>query len=298
MKIKVMRKYIAIGMVVFLVISGTTMFLIMNDKSDNSKKNESYNPELSISQKTEDEKTNDLKELGYTEDEIDSMDEKNKDKIIMGNEYFYEDGLMRLYSDRKNATEWDGDADKLYRELIDLMSSYEFHSVVSKVQSITALYNLTKGDNLKIAAIYADASMMTRFSELDKENKEIVLQGHRDINALIADTIYAYVRRREAVILDMNSATPILTTSFKIGETTEIEYGTDDYVYYAQFWNRNLGGIRKMYRIETDFPETNNMYAIVLQGTDGTLRIAGFYGDTAKKYMTVGERKEMGLDKD
>ena len=298
MTIKQMRKYIIYGMIVFLAVSGIMIFSIINDKDDSSVKNESYNSNLSVSQKTDKEIYNDLKDMGYTKEEIDYMDEKDKDLIIMGNEYFYEDGLMRLYSSKKNATEWNGDANKLYRELIDLMSSYEFHSVVSKVQRITESYYLTKGDNLKIAAIYADASIMTRFSELDKANQEIVLQGHRDMNALIADTIYAYVRRREAVILDMNSASPIITTEFKIGETTEINFESDDYSYYSQFWNRNLGGIRKIYRIEAKFPDAENMYAIVIQGSDGTLRIAGFYGDTADKYMTVGENKEMGIDKE
>lgn len=40
------------------------------------------------------------------------------------------------------------------------------------------------------------------------------------------------------------------------------------------------------------------MYAIVIEATDGTLRIAGYYGDTAGTYLTVAERAEMGVDKE
>ena len=296
MKIKDMRKIFI--MIVIITIASFTLFAFLNFGNDSEKKsdNDSYNPELSVSQKTEEELDEEIKDLGYSDEEIEDMSEKEKDILIMGTEYYYEDDLMRLYSDRENATEWEGDADKLYKRFIEYLGDFKYNEIVTEVKEIIRSYNLTKGDNLKIAAIYADASMMLKYYEVDTENKEVILKGHRDMYALVADVVFAYVRRRESVILDMNSATPVINTGFEMGDCTEIEKDSEDYSYYSQFWNRNLGTIRGMYKIETKFEGAENMYAIVIQAHDGTLRLAGYYGDTARVFMTVGERKDMGID--
>jgi len=290
-------KLILIIIVLVFSVSGvlySTIQLLNNEKEKDVNSSIQKNDSLTLMDEEDIDEA--ILNKGYSEEDIDSMSSEQKDKIVMGIDYYYEDNKVRLYSDSKNAVEYSGETDKLYQTFVEYIVDGNYQQIITETKLILEDFNLTKGKNLQLAAIYSDAVRMSEYFNLDKAGKEAMLQSHKDPNGLVANTLYAYVRRREAVILDMMSKTPVFKGSYSIDSCEMIEEENEDFEYYAKMWNGEM--VRNVYKVELTLPEAPDMFAIVLESADGKLRIAGYYGDTYNKFLTVAERKELGIDKE
>lgn len=283
-----------VSLIFISLITYTVYFFI--DNGNRNEKTKSIDVNESLTQMDEDEVNSAVLKKGYSDEEVDSMTKEQKDKILMGMDYYYEDNKIRLYSNNSRAKEYTGDANKKYKELTEKFTNFEYDAITAEIQKILEDYNLTKGDNLKLAAMYSDATKMGEYKKLGKNEKEMILRGHHDPVALVADTLYAYVRRREAVILDGASKTPVFSGSFSIDGIGRLKESDEKYDYYEGLWKGE--SVKNIYKVDLTIPDAPDMYAIVLESAGGELRIAGYYGDSANIYMSVSERKEMGVDRE
>lgn len=284
----------AVSLILVSLITYTIYFFINSEKINERSKSIDINS--SLTQMNEDDVNSAVLKKGYSDEEVDNMTKEQKDKILMGMDYYYEDNKIRLYSDNSRAREYTGDANKKYEEFTEKFTNFEYNEITAEIQKILENYNLTKGDNLKLAAMYSDAIKMEEYKKLGKNEKELILRGHHDPVALVADTLYAYVRRREAVILDGASKTPVFSGNFSIDKIGRLKKSDDNYKYYEKLWKGE--SVKDIYKVDLTLPEAPDMYAIVLESKGGELRIAGYYGDSADVYMSVTERKEMGVDRE
>ncbi len=287
-------KWLLVGLGV--VVASTTLFFVVLLINQNSTEFESGSIDAgeSLTLMTDEEIDSALEAKGYDEETIAELTDIQKDKIILGEDYYYEDNLIRLYSSNEYATEYTGDVDAVFDLCLEYLMNGDFYSAVEEVKTILNDYNLTTGDNLNLASLYSDAVKMTYYDTLDLDGKESILQAHRNVKALIADTLYAYVCRRESVILDGASKTPVFDGDYEIENMYILDEDSEDAIYYAAMWVDEP--VRNVYRVELNLPNAPDMYAIVLQSEDCTLRIAGFYGDSTNQYITVSERASLGVD--
>lgn len=293
---KHIRLIVVVGVSILLLSSliYTAFILMENNQKDESIK--SVDNSSSLTLMSDDEIDESILKKGYTKNQVKNMTQEQKDKVIMGIDYYYEDNKIRLYSANSKAVEFTGNVEERYEKYIKAMVAGQFSTVIDDVKSILKNYNLTKDDNLKLAAIYSDAVKMNEYLSLDKTAKEAILMGHHDPVGLVTDTLFAYVRRRESVILDTASATPVFEGTYSIEGYKTLDKNSEEFQKYVNKFPSI--DIREIIRVDLNLPDVNGMYAIVIEATDGTLRIAGYYGDTAGTYLTVAERAEMGVDKE
>lgn len=284
-------KCLLIGGILVSVLSFVITIFIINKKEPTPAKDEP----TSLVKVNESELDNLLLSKGVSQEELGKLSPTEKDKIILDEDYTYQENLIKLYSDNPNATEYPKDlAIKDYRKFLTKLCNTDFSGITQEVTTILETYNLSENESLPIAALYTDVVKMKTYDGLPKTAKESILKSHKNPAALAIDTLLAYPRRREAVILDTASKTPVFEGIMGVGKIQTLKNGNDDYNYYMGLWEGEA--IRTIYQIDLTIPETSGMYCIVLESTTGELRIAGYYGDSADRYITVAERMEMGVD--
>lgn len=281
-----------------LLIAGTTIIIIMGISvtiyffMNNHKEAENKITELSDRQL--DTK---LIEKGFTDDEIASMETSQKERAALGDKYNEIVNETKIYSTNKKAVEYPSEkSTELYETLINYLEINDYPSIIGDVDDILIDFNLSSGENVKIAALYADAVRMNQYETLDKDNKENILKAHRDPIALAIDTLAVYPRRREAVILDTASKTPVFDGKVKFKTISELNQSNENYKYYKELWKDTK--VINIYKVILSIPDVKELECIVLKSYDDELRIAGYYGDKDNHYITVAERAALGVDEE
>ena len=234
-----------------------------------------------------------LRDQGLIEEFIDSASIEEKEQLIMGGEYEFEKTKPILVSKNKDAIELPKEqSEKLWYEIVSLYGVANFDQVKVMVNETIKDYHLTEGLNSDIAAIYSDANYMISYSGMDLEDKEKVLKNHRSPSALAIDTLFAYVRRREAVILDFNSLSPIISGEVRVTSSNLLGKESTDWNTYAGLWE----DVVNVYEVKLIVEKDIELTAYVLQNNEHDLRIAGYYGSPGLNYMPVSKWIEWGID--
>lgn len=275
-------------MIIAIMGIGVTSYFMLNSQKDDETRITSY------SDKELDEK---LTEKGFDMAEIDNMDASQKERVALGDKYNEIMSQTKIYSVNKKAVEYPEEKSRaLYEALIKYLEVNDYQSIIGEVDEVLNNFNLSKGENSKIAALYADAVRMNQYDSLNKDNKESILKAHRDPVALAIDALSVYPRRREAVILDTASKTPVFDGDIKFKSISEMQESDKDFKYYKDLWKDTK--IITIYKIILSIPEVDDLECIVLKSYDDELRIAGYYGDKENRYITVAERAALGVDEE
>lgn len=93
--------------------------------------------------------------------------------------------------------------------------------------------------------------------------------------SLLISTLYAYPRRREAVIVDTQSLSPVSEGWVNIASTSLVDRNDESFVELASF----VEDTRNVYRIDFAFGEYDDLYAYVAETNDNIVRIIGIYSN-------------------
>lgn len=101
----------------------------------------------------------------------------------------------------------------------------------------------------------------------------------RSPEVLVVATLYAYPRRREAVVIDQQSLSPVSVGFVAITSSQVIDKGSEEFMLLEH----STDDIRNIHKITFDFGEYSNLYAYVAQSNDNTVKIIGIYSSTARE---------------
>lgn len=234
---------------------------------------------------------------GYTEEDLKDMTNIEKEQAVLSNnDLRYEESANKLYSSTPDAKEYpEAESIALYEDLMDSFETRNFKYIVYKVNDILNLYNLTTEENLKIANLMSDANIMVNYEELDWEGKEMTLQAMRNPESFVIAVAQANPRRREAVVLDLNSYSVVSETLPVITGSRLVKKDSVEYKKVAGL----LDNTRNVYRVDYSHGEYDEMYAYVLETHERVLRLAGVYTDKQYEVLrTVTWWIETGMDID
>lgn len=234
---------------------------------------------------------------GYDEETLQNMTEQEKENAALSDvDLRYDEAAIRQYSKAENAKEYpEEDSKKSYQELLIFFETYQFDYVVSSVSEVLAKYNLTNEQNIKLSHLQNDAIIMSTYEELDWEKKEQTLKMFRNPESFVLGVINAYPRRREAVILDINSYNPMTASDAHITGTVLLDKDSEEFEKNSGY----LSDTRNIYRVDFSYGEFESMYAYVVETNSRTLRIIGFYTDFEYEYLrTVTWWMERGVDRE
>lgn len=103
----------------------------------------------------------------------------------------------------------------------------------------------------------------------------------RNPESFVVGVINAYPRRREAVILDINSYNPMTAADVHVTGSTLLDKDSDEFKKNSGY----LSDTRNVYRVDFTYGEFESMYAYVVETHSRTLRIIGFYTDFEYEYL-------------
>lgn len=236
-----------------------------------------------------------LDDAGITKDQQEGMSHLEQE-YYEHDENLEEMGEAHISSEHASVGEY-GATDEALEHIIDLYGEFDYEGVVDYVSDILGGNNLTEGENVEIAALFNDASDMLRYDYLSNSTKEEILKTHEHPISLAIDTLHAYPKRRNAVVLDMSSVSPYYEGGYaKVISYNEIESNSEEYKIYERYVVKNE--IKKMYKIELELPSTNITCVIIKNSLD-IYRVVGFYGEeAAQKYISQSEWNALGRDAD
>lgn len=214
-------------------------------------------------------------------DEINSMSVDDK-RIAASNteRYRYERSAKKLYSSAAGAVEYP-QPEALYQKYLELFEIGQYDAIINDLEQMLLTYNFSSGKNLNVVALFSDAYVMSNYDYMEWEDKETALKSLSNPESFVMSVLYASPRRREAVVYDLNSLSPVSMGSVKIISSTQLSQDSSEYKANADFRN----DLRNVYRVDFSFGEYDALYAYVLESHDRVLRLAGIYSDKEYEIM-------------
>jgi len=254
-------------------------------------------PVLSVNTMTNDQLDDLLIGSGLTVTAVSEMDRAQKEAEALSlPDYRYLVTSLKLYSDAANAIELpDEKSNNLYGQLLSLYQDGDYNGVVDSVKKILQFYNLTNNKNQRIIDIMQDSSLMSNYDGLKWLDKEETLQSLMNPDSFVVSVMNAYPRRREAVIFDLESLSPISTGKVTVIGTTLLDSSADEWKSNSAY----MQDVRNVYRIDFSYGEYDALYAYVLETNDNVLRMSGIYSDKQYEFMrTVSWWMQLGQDRE
>lgn len=229
-----------------------------------------------------------LDEAGISEKEQETMPESIKEHYLYdGN--ITEMNKEHITSDFANATEYKNTDETLLR-LYELYGAHDYDGVVEIVVDILAKHNLTEGKNTEIAALYKDAAKMRHFNNFEPDVKERTLLTRKHPVSLAIDCLYANPARRNVVLIDKASLSPMFlqdNSDVEITSIAVIDKEADEYKRALKLVGDEYR-INNLYKIHMKIPYSE-VDCIILETPILEYRIIGYYGDDADRYITQAE---------
>lgn len=227
-------------------------------------------PEPSIEELSDEYIDNELIKIGLDPDEFENLTREEREQIIVNQDDFVFDSSARtMTSSFVHATEFD-DTETMISLLVGHFALGQYGTIVQEVENIVSRYNLTNSENSKIIDIYEDAFVMMHFDRLVWHEKEIALRAMRHPESFLLGVMHAYPRRREAVILDIGSFSPVSMGDVALYESVKLETGSPEFKAQALY----MEDVRNIYRIDFSVGDFKTLYAYVLQSQERVLRIS------------------------
>lgn len=242
------------------------------------------------------EETNEkLTEAGFEKEEQKEISEPVKDFYLYDKDLF-EMNKVHLTSSNANATEYK-DTEEMLKQLYFLYGVHDYEGIIDKVAEVLTLHNLTEGRNTEIAALYQDAASMKNYDNQPYKVKESILLNHNHPVSLAVDTLYVYHQRRNAVLIDMASVSPVFfkhEKDFTVLETTVLERESDEFKRFEKIVN-NAYQINNLYKIRLE-TAIDVLDCIVLETPIAEYRIVGYYSEHPENHFTQAEWNAENFD--
>lgn len=229
-----------------------------------------------------------LDDIGFTEEEKEVMTEEVKDFFLYDQDLL-EMNKVHLTSSATNATEYKNSEETL-RQLYILYGNHDYDGIIDKVADILELYNLTEGRNTEIAALYQDAASMRHYDNQSHKGKESILLNRHHPVSLAVDGLYAYHQRRNAVMIDMASVSPVFLKEekdFEVLGISVLDKSSDEFKKFEKIVN-NKFQINNLYkiRLKTIIDELD---CIILETPIAEYRIVGYYSEHPENHFTQAD---------
>lgn len=240
---------------------------------------------------------NKLIEAGYSEEALNGMSEKEKEQAILSSQdERYEEAANRQYSSAANAAEYDeASSVKSYQEIMAIFELGEYNFAADQVNDILVRFNLSTETNMKLGNLLSDAYVMSSYESLNWEDKEMSLKSFKNPESFVIGVINAYPRRREVVIGDLNSLSPMSEGSVHILGTKLMDKDSAEYKNNSGYFPDT----RNVYKVDFSYGEFDSLYAYVLESNDRVLRLSGIYTDKQYEFMrSVSWWIETGNDRE
>lgn len=170
-----------------------------------------------------------LLNAGYTEEDIQNLDDEEKQDALLNSDNFrYGKTVQKLYSSASGASEF-SNSEETYSQLLGHFASRRYGAVIDKVDSILSTHHLSSPQNMPIVDIFQDAYLMYNYENLDWVGKETVLKSMKNPEAFVLAVLEAYPRRRESVTFDIGSMGPMSTGNAAILKTTLLGKDSEEY---------------------------------------------------------------------
>lgn len=238
-----------------------------------------------------------LMDSGYSEEAVEEMSEMEKEQAVLSNhDYRYQEAANKQYSSATNASEYDEAASKdKYIELLEMIEMSNYNFAASQVEDILMRFNLTTETNMKLTNIMSDAIIMANYDGLGWEQKEISLKSFKNPETFVLGVLKAYPRRREVVVWDKNSLSPVSVGVANIISSSRLDEESAEFKANALF----SGDTRNVYRVDFSFGEFEALHAYVLESHDRKLTLSGIYSDIQYEYLrSVAWWIERGKDRE
>jgi hypothetical protein len=217
---------------------------------------------------------------GLSSNEVDKLTDKQKDEYLNGQGQLYADKKYKVYN--KNNKEYPEDQGKLLvKQYMDLASVASYDKIIDDMKTKTDKYNFTTGDNLVVAGIYHDATIMLSTLTVPQVQSGKIAKGMQDPNMMTIGTMMLPELSRRSVILDKSSLTPLFSGAVKIVSTEALDGTTKD--SKAQVVFNSCVGSMMVYKVTFEV-ENNPLIAYIAEYDNASLDFYGVYAPEGKEY--------------